>query len=121
MEEAGAELKDGLFNIVLPRSQAQIKARPTNGYDEKILMKLGDTDAVTGQLKRFVVEVNGEQDTKLIHTFIDRMPARDAKYLRTIYKKISPNLDFEKDFECPHCGYDTLLEVRLSPDFFWFE
>ena len=121
MEDASVVLSDGLFEITLPRLQKKVKARPLNGHDEKALVSLGDADAVTGQLKRFIVEVDGEQDKGFISRFISNMPARDAKYLRTLYKKITPNLNFEKEFECDKCGYDTKLEVRLTPDFFWFE
>jgi len=121
VEECGAVLSEGLFEITLPRSQVSVKARPINGYDEKALSKLGEADAVTGQLKRFIVEVDGQRDRKYITQFIENMPARDAKYLRTVYKKITPNLDFEQDYECDKCGYEARLEVRLSPDFFWFE
>ena len=122
LEDTGVELDDsGLFVITLPKSGLTVKARPLNGHDEKALATLDESDTVTGQLKRFVVEVDGQTDKKIINKFIDTMLARDAKYLRLTYKRITPNLDFEKEFECTSCGHEATLEVRLGPDFFWFE
>jgi|ETNvirnome_6_100_1030635.scaffolds.fasta_scaffold04477_3 hypothetical protein len=113
--------EDGLFTVVLPASNFAVLCRPINGHDEKALGELKDSDSVTGQLKQFVVKINDETDKRVVHKAIDGMPARDAKYLRNTYKKVTPNLDFIRDFVCGSCGHEAELEVRLGPDFFWFE
>jgi len=121
LKEEGIAVEDGLFAITLPKTGLSVKARPLNGFDERQLSKIGDSDVVTGQLKRFIVAVNGRAEKEAIKAAVDQMPAMDAKYLRVTYKKITPNIDFEGDFDCSFCNFGTKLEMRLNPEFFWFE
>jgi len=122
LEELGVDLdEDGCFTITLPKSNLAVKVRPINGHDEKALSKLKDSDSITGQLKGYVVDIDGHTDKRVVGKAIDKLPARDAKYLRNLYKKVTPNLDFQQEFECDTCGHEARLEVRLGADFFWFE
>jgi hypothetical protein len=122
IEESDIELdNEGLFTVTLPQSKVVVKTRPMSGTDEKTIGALKDGDSVTGQLKSYVVSINEETNKKVIARTIDKLPARDAKYLRTVYKRVNPNLDFRQGFACENCGHEAELEVRLGPDFFWFE
>lgn len=67
-----------------------------------------------------IVSVNKRVDAMTIKSFIDNMPARDARYIREAYDKIVPNIDLAQDFMCDTCSYETdRMEVPFTTDFFW--
>ena len=47
------------------------------------------------------------------------MSALDSRYLRNVYTKIVPGVDFSCNFECEECSYDDTVEVPLNAEFFW--
>jgi transcription elongation factor Elf1 len=115
------------FTITLPVSKLSIEARFLNGMDERnIIQRSQDNqknnlpeNAMTQQIKYFVVSVNGETDRRKINQFIDNMPAKDSKYLRNVYKNINPNVSMEQQFTCSSCGFEETMEVPFTSDFFW--
>ena len=70
-------------------------------------------------MRNFIVSVNGDTSQQNIAYFVDHMPARDSRWLRTIYKTITPNVDMTQIFECSECEYTSELEVPFTTDFFW--
>jgi transcription elongation factor Elf1 len=115
------------FTLTLPVSKLSIEARFLNGMDERnIIQRSQDNqknnlpeNAMTQQIKYFVVSVNGETDRRKINQFIDNMPAKDSKYLRNVYKNINPNVSMEQQFTCSSCGFEETMEVPFTSDFFW--
>mgnify|MGYP001280216967 CR=1 FL=1 len=116
------------FNITLPATNATVTVRMLTGADEertaknnrihkKAGVQAGTT--LTGQLRSFIVAVNGDTTQKNIAYFVDHMPARDSRFLRTIYRVITPNVDMVQQFICSHCDYATEMEVPFTADFFW--
>ena len=79
------------------------------------------SSATTDAIRSFIVSVNGQSDPMSIETFIQTMPARDARELRKLYSQVVPNIDLTQHYECNNCGYDADLEVPLGLDFFWPE
>mgnify|MGYP003656508336 FL=1 len=74
---------------------------------------------MTDQFKMFVVSANGVTDQGQVHTFIETMPAADSRYLRQAYQKIVPNVDMRQEFLCTACGFEQVMEVPFTTDFFW--
>jgi len=115
------------FTLTLPVSKLSIEARFLNGMDERnIIQKTQDNqknnlpeNAMTQQIKYFVISVNGETDRRKINQFIDNMPAKDSKYLRNVYKNINPNVSMEQQFTCSSCDFQETMEVPFTSDFFW--
>ena len=73
----------------------------------------------TSQLKRAVVSVDGITDRVQISRFIDNLPALDARYLRGLIKKVTPEVDMSQTFECASCGHEEEMEVPFTVEFFW--
>lgn len=73
----------------------------------------------TSQLKRAVVSVDGITDKVQISRFIDNLPALDARYLRGLIKKVTPEVDMSQTFECASCGHEEEMEVPFTVEFFW--
>ncbi len=115
------------FLVQAPLTQAQVEVRLLTGADEiksfkeaqrKAKRKLDET-SLTDQFRMFIVSVNGETNPLTIVSFIQAMPARDSRYLRTFYSDITPNIDLNQVYECSSCGYSADMEVPLTADFFW--
>lgn len=119
----------GLFSLKLPKSNWIVKCRALNGYDEKAIFKLSenkkDNDSlIIEQLKMMIVAINNvsvETDKATVLLAIENMPAKDSKYIRSVYGQIVPNVDLKNNFICNKCEYEAVLEVPLSADFFWFK
>jgi len=117
----------GTFMINLPKSGFPAEVRLLNGRDEKWLTKsmeqkrkakIGES-TLTDQMRLFIVSINGITDRTQVNQFINVMPAVDSRYLRRIYKQLSPNIDLTQEFLCPACGAESLMEVPFTADFFW--
>jgi lipopolysaccharide biosynthesis regulator YciM len=74
---------------------------------------------MTDQFKMMIVSISGYSEKEIIDKYVDNMPAKDSRYLRSIYKLISPNVKIKNDFTCNSCGYEQELEVPFGADFFW--
>ena len=122
-----AEADDGTFSINLPQSKVCVSVRLMTGRDEKNIAKLAEQkkkhnlgdSSLTDQLRMIIVAVNGTNDRSAIHNFVENMPAIDSRYLRSIYAKITPNVDLSQHFSCNTCDYSGDMEVPFTADFFW--
>lgn len=116
------------FDVELPRSEAVVQVRLMTGKDEavaarqaRMAKKAGSEQelTLTGQFKRFIVSVNGDSSPRNIAYFVDHMPAGDSRFLRTMYKAVTPNVDMVMMYDCNSCGYASDMEVPFTADFFW--
>ena len=119
--------ENGTFLFELPSSRVDVEIRPFTGRDEKGILKANKVRkknklpelGLSDQMKRYIVSVNGSEQTKDISEFVNSMPALDARYLRSVYKSVTPNVDLVQHFECPECSHEQEMEVPFSTDFFW--
>ena len=117
----------GTVSITLPMSGMQVECRLLTGEDEAKVMKEAERKAkrkiesstTTDAFRAFMVSVNGDSNPFTLESFIQSMPARDARHLRTIYNQILPNINLTQLFECSECGHEGDMEVPLGVDFFW--
>ena len=119
--------ENGTLVATTPITEVEVEMRPMTGKDEMYISRLQESrkrkklpeTPLTDLLKTIVVAVNGNQTKSLIGEFLEVIPARDSKHLRTIYEKNIPNIDMTQEFECSSCNYGTDLEVPFTTDFFW--
>lgn len=129
LEDIGiAKTADGTFSVLLPVTKVDVVVKLMTGHDEKKLATLRDKKkkfskdadiSMTDQFKQFIVSVQGVEDKKQISSFVENMPANDSRFLRIAYKKLVPNVDMQRDFECTACGHQQELEVPFTTEFFW--
>ena len=74
---------------------------------------------LTDQFKTFTLSINGVTDIKKVYKFIDDLPVRDSRFLRTAYSKLSPALNLKHDFMCRECEHEQEVEVPITAQFFW--
>lgn len=118
--------EDGLFTVSLIKTKTKVQFRLLTGKDEADIVKsMSDKKIVreeknsTSQLKRIIVSVNGETDTRIIDNFVDCLPVIDAKLLRGLLKKVTPDVDMKQDFQCSKCGHEEEVEIPFTVEFFW--
>ena len=124
-EDLGTSLTDrGTFLCTLPRSKVQAEFRLLLGRDEaemtkEMAAKKESETASTKQLKTVLVSVNGQTDVRTVHSFVDNMPAVDARHLRKCIKGVTPDIDMTQKFVCSSCDHEEEMEVPLTAEFFW--
>lgn len=117
----------GNYLITLPVTNAVFEVKLMTGADEKAFTKRMETrkkkklgEAImTDQFKTFTVSINGVNIARQIHNFIDNLPVKDSRFLRTAYNAIAPASRLKYDFECPNCGHEREVEVPITAQFFW--
>ena len=125
--------EDGTFEIPLPKTQVVACVRLLTGEDEahfarqsearkkkqkKLGMAIAD-NALTEQMKSFIVSLNGVSDKREITGFVNNMPAIDSRHLRSVYARLTPNVDLTQNYECSSCDHEQEMEVPFTSDFFW--
>tara|TARA_Y100000034_G_C6872937_1_gene398807 strand:- start:330 stop:1238 length:909 start_codon:yes stop_codon:yes gene_type:complete len=119
--------KKGTFVITLPATKAKVEVRLLSGLDERNLEALAKNrkkhrlpeTTMTNQFKTYIVSVNKERKETYINSFIENMPARDSRYLRSAYERVIPNVTLKEEFTCSECGFDTDIDVPFTVTFFW--
>jgi len=119
---------DGTFSFKLPKCGWNVCCRLLNGEDEKNLINLLDSKkknsfdneiSLSEQLYFIIHSINDIKDKKVIQDAIAMMPAFDAKFLRTTYAKLIPNISVYKKFVCSSCKDEQEVEVPFTQEFFW--
>ena len=121
------ETERGTFKIHLKRIDKTVEVKPMTGHDEKRLTYMINAKSknnmeeslVTDTLKSYVVSVDGETSRNTINSFIDSLPARESRTLRTAYKHVVPRVEILSHYSCASCAHEQELEVPLNTDFFW--
>jgi len=119
--------ENGTWKIKLPKSKWNVEVRLLSGKDER---RLADTlamrkknkqpeNAITEQMKLFIVSINDEANYEKLGNAINSMMALDAKFLRKVYSSLVPSVELKQKFTCRECELETEMEVPFSTDFFW--
>lgn len=116
----------GTFVYTLPRTKAKVEFRFLTSGDEsqmtqEMIKDKKQEHASTDQLKRVVVSVNGVEDRMQLRSFIENMPAADARFLRAAIRRSTPDVEMSQTFTCASCDHEEEMEVPLTTEFFWPE
>ena len=117
----------GNYIITLPITKAQFEVKLMTGREERDFSKRmqqrkkrRQAEAMlTDQFKTFTVSINNTGDLRQMYRFIDNLPVRDSRFLRTTYGKLSPSMNLKHDFMCPECDHEQEVEVPITAQFFW--
>ena len=77
-----------------------------------------ESDSTT-RLKYMITSVNGNRERKVVREFVDAMIIRDVRAFREHYKKVSPDVNFDLDIECPNCNNIVKARMPFGANFFW--
>tara|TARA_A100001515_G_scaffold72628_1_gene57801 strand:+ start:138 stop:1001 length:864 start_codon:yes stop_codon:yes gene_type:complete len=131
--EGSMELEEAIlterntFKFKLPMTGVEVECRMLTGRDESAIAKKTlrkgrkneESSLLVDTLALMIVSLNGNDDRIQIAQFAHQMPARDARYLRAVSGRVTPNVDMKTEFQCVSCGATADLEVPLTADFFW--
>ena len=127
-EQIGLTQADnGNFKATMPLSKYEVQFKLLTGEDEIYLSELSSNKAkgnllesnLTDQYKRMIVSVAGHTERQVIEQFVDNLPTRDSRHLRTCYRLVNPDVKVIDDYSCTACGFEQELEVPFGADFFW--
>jgi hypothetical protein len=76
-------------------------------------------EVVTTRLLQQIVAIGEKTDKAFIAKFIQNMPARDSRALRTHMEENEPGMDTSKEFTCNNCGFQGDLTPPLGASFLW--
>ena len=115
---------EGFFDVVLPMSGAHIKLKMLSLIDTMEIDRIVDlypigynAPIVTTRLSKTIVELNGDRDPNKIATFIQNMPIKDSKYIRTFMKENEPRLDLKRTVIAPS-GEKVDVNIAFGVEFF---
>ena len=117
----------GTYMITLPTTNAVFEVKLMDGRDERAFTKRMETRKkkkqgealMTDQFKTFTVSINGVDIPRQMYAFIDNLPVKDSRFLRTAYNALTPTVNLRHDFSCNECGYEQEVEVPITAQFFW--
>ena len=117
------------FPFELPVSKKNITFKFLTHADEMSIRaelasikKLAKTDIdkeVTTRLSKIIVSIDRETNGAKIRSFVESMPARDARALREYLKQVTPDINLSSSFVCSNCGYEGRANMPIDSNFFW--
>ena len=121
--------QEGYFKVIVPLTKYEVEFKLLTGDDEIYLSEMASNQSkgaaietnFTNQYKRMIVSVQGHKDRLIIEQFVDNMPTRDSRFLKSCYKVVNPDVKVINDYSCTACGFEQELEVPFGADFFWPE
>lgn len=129
LEELGVQLTENkTFVTTLPILKVPVELKLLTGKDEMFiasrlreaqLAKKDPEFSFTLQLRIMIRSINNISDPNTLDQAVGLLPAKDSRFIRDIYQKITPNLDLSRNFTCRECSYEARLEVPFTADFFW--
>ena len=98
---------NGTFTTVLPRTNITTTFRLLTGHDEKNMLqqaemnkkRKGPEQAVSSQIRRMIVDLNGDSSQQALNYFIENVPSLDIRHLRACYRSVAPNIDLTQHYE----------------------
>ena len=118
--------KNGTFTVPLMRTKVDVTFRLLTGKDEmEIVRSMADNKIAreeknsTSQLKRVITAVGDVTDKKFIEKFVDNLTVVDAKLIRNLVKRMTPDVDMRQEFQCSSCGHEEEVEIPFTVEFFW--
>ena len=121
-------LENGSVVLELPKTHWKVGCKLLDGEDERYLLNLLEVKkrnsveaeiTLSEQLYIIIDSINDIKDKKVLQDAITVMPAYDAKFLRSTYAKIIPNILIYKKFVCSSCKVEQEVEVPFTQEFFW--
>jgi hypothetical protein len=116
------------FIATLPILNTPVELKLLTGKDEMFITnkireaQLANKDPDINfvlQLRLMIKSINNISDSNILDQAVGLLPAKDSKFIREVYQKITPNVDLSHDFVCKACSYGARLEVPFTADFFW--
>lgn len=101
--------------VTLPVIDKKVKLRFPRIEDEKYFNNL---DALTGNLWRFVEEVDGHTKKTVISGVLKKLPLKDMHTLIDTIQGKKYGIDTQVRFACNYCSYHEKMDLPITADFF---
>jgi len=119
--------ENGTFLVTCPATKFKVELKLMTGEDEQWITHVSQSNKknkmpenlMSLQYQRMIVSVEGHSERRVLDHFLKNAPAKDMRFLKNVYREISPDVKITKEFECPSCDHEQELEVPFGADFFW--
>lgn len=128
LETAPVKPNTNLFEFVLPKSKKIVHFSLLTSGDDMEIMKTqqnrrkatnSEIDTrITDELIKIIKSIDGKEDRDLIAKFVLKMSPMDSRALRKYSQDIMPDIDWEQEVTCKHCGETDLRKILLTSEFF---
>jgi len=112
-----------MISLPIPRTKTKLELKllkvDVAATTKKAKKKEAQNFSISKHYQKLIHSVNGNSDRQYVKAYIQSMSALDSRYMRGVYSKVVPGVDFACSFECDSCGHDDEVEVPLTADFFW--
>ena len=72
------------------------------------------------KFKRMITSIDGDTTQSVINDFVDnKFLAIDSLEFRKHLNKVTPGVDMNYPYICPHCSHTQEVVVPLGTGFFW--
>lgn len=102
--------------LVLPLLNKKVKVRFPRAYDQPFLNNFSEDPIST--IYRFVISIEGNEDPVFISKALKRMRMPDIKAILYEVNRNDLGVDPRFNFECAHCGANSLMGLPLDANFF---
>ena len=116
--------ENGLFDLVLPKSNVNIQCRLLTMKDNEEINKLQNSypkgmvpPVVTKRLEKYIVSIDGNTDKEYIAKFVSTLPIMDSKYIRNTMTNCEPRIDFGRVVTAPS-GDKVNVRITFGAEFF---
>lgn len=112
-----------VFKVRLPKSKKTIEFRQMIALDQvQVQKEIAQKQKLSLEysekveiFKKIVQSVDGDADIIAVRSLAESLPARDGRYFDKVIRKMSPDLLFKRQKECPSCGHVYEREVPVLP------
>ena len=115
--------EQGLIETTLPVSNFKVQLRMLTAVTQEeytnIISSSQDGGVVTSSLSLLIQKINDCEDRQQIDNVIQNLPAKDSRFIRSLFPKVTPTVELKKNFHCKKCGHKQEMEVPLTAAFFW--
>jgi len=117
--------ENNTFVYTAPKTKAKVEVRFLTSADEKALADKEkkykkhniDFSSSLETYKLIIVSVNDSPN--LVSSYVENMPLKDSKHLKTVLKEIQPGVEMKGNYVCKNCGTEAEIELPINFRFLW--
>lgn len=113
--------KDGKHSIRFKILTAKEENMVQNKAESNKKISAGVNEVITERLKYQIVSLDGNNDTRRIHDWVNTMRPSLSKEIRKYIDEVTPGLDMDYEFMCPFTGQPFQTAIPITSKFFYPE
>lgn len=109
-----------VYDVVLPRSNTQVRFRVSTGHDEALMAKLTASKRADSVSQAILMRLELLNDEPPTLKAIQELSLADRNFLREQFNTVEGGVDTAVDFECESCGHEWQKDLNIGAQGFFF-